>query len=124
MTDPLEDIDEDIKLMVRCVLDQTDGYHNDKDAPEEQRFRRVLGKFEDMPKPWPVYFHDATYRRKKHQRIQKLVLEDEQNRQDRMNWTQHEKSVYTLKQEVSEANRLIYDRQKKLLRLQKQPKRE
>ena len=78
MTDKLEDIDMDIKLMVRCVRDQTDGYHNEQDAPESQRYQRVLGRFEDMPKPWPVYFHDATYRRKKHERIQKLVMEARQ----------------------------------------------
>ena len=122
MIDRLEDIDNDLKLMVRCVLDQTDGYHDEKDAPEEQRYQRVQGSYEDMPKPWPIYFHDATYRQKKHERIRTLVLEDEQNRQHRMNWTKHEQTVNTMEQEVMEAKRLIFDREKKLSQLQKEPR--
>lgn len=120
MIDPLEEIDNDLKLMVRCVLDQTDGY-DEKDAPEAQPFQRIQGSFEDMPKPWPIYFHDATYRRKKHERIRTLVLEDEHNRQQRMNWTKHEQKVNNMKEEVKEAKRLIYDREKKLGELRKQP---
>jgi len=73
----LEEIHPDLRLMVNCVR----GTPDDKltgDSKQRQDFRRFPGGFEKHPPFLPVYFQDADYRRRRHERLRKLVLSDKE----------------------------------------------
>lgn len=122
MTDPLEDMHDDLKLLVRCVLNQTDAPKG-KNLPkkiETQNHQRHVGGMKASLPPWPIYFQDSDYRRRKHNLIQKLVMEDEGQRLDQLNLTEPERLVEMMIQEVREAKRLIWDRVSKIKALEKE----
>lgn len=118
----LEDITNDLKLMVQCVLNQTDAPMSG-DLPEgmdRQDHQRQVGGIAASLPPLPIYFRDEDYVRRKHASIRKLVMEDEAQRLERLNLTQPALLVETMKQEIKEAKRLMWDREAKIQALEKQ----
>jgi len=126
MTDRLEVVAEDLKLMVRCVLDQTDGTNERSktlaEDVETQHRVRIRGGLNATLAPWPIYFQDATYRRRKHLAIKRAVLQDEHDRLKRLQLTEPELELEELTQALREAKRKVYDHEKRIERLKKQHK--
>jgi Glycosyltransferase family 17 len=68
----LEDISEDLNLVVRCV----------KNAPPlkilKKKFHNpVQGGFSVLEPPFPIYFLDPEYRKKRHESLSAMVYDDE-----------------------------------------------
>ncbi|KAG7370647.1 glycosyltransferase family 17 protein [Nitzschia inconspicua] len=109
MVKPLEELSADIRLLVRCVHNETDGpIEEDADSAEKQDFQRVRGGLDTKHPVFPIYFHDEDYRRRKHDAISRLVKEDEYSRMKRLNLTAEELETNLLVQQVREARRFIW----------------
>lgn len=108
-TKPLEGLHGDIRLLVRCVYNQTDGpIHSDADPTEKQDFFRVKNGLDVSHPAFPIYFRDEDYRRRKHEAITQLVKEDERLRIQRLNLTAKELEMHELTQQIREAKRFIW----------------
>ena len=74
-TRKLEDIHEDLELVVRCA-------HNLSTKRNGTKIReRVNEGLIGTPKPWPIYFHDEDYRKRKAKSLRDEVIADEAVRQ-------------------------------------------
>ncbi len=119
MTLPLEELSRDLRLLVRCVYNQTDGpVHRGADASEKQDFGRVKGGLDTRHPVFPIYFHDEGYRRRRHESITRLVKEDESLRLKRLNLTAEDIEVNELVQQIREAKRLIWANDARVQELQ------
>ncbi|KAG7371240.1 glycosyltransferase family 17 protein [Nitzschia inconspicua] len=106
---PLEDLHVDIRLLVRCVYNETDGpINSDADYDERQDFQRVEGGLDTNHPVFPIYFHDEDYRRRKHDAISRLVKEDEYSRMKRLNLTTEELEMDVFTQRFREAKRFVW----------------
>ncbi|KAG7344388.1 glycosyltransferase family 17 protein [Nitzschia inconspicua] len=109
LTKPLEDLHADIRLLVRCVYNETDGPVNSRaNFKEKQDFRRVEGGLDTRHPVFPIYFHDEDYRRRKHDAVLRLVKEDEHSRMKRLNLTAEELEMSVLVQRFREAKRFVW----------------
>ena len=70
----LEDLHEDLAMVVGCV--------RDKRHPKSTYSPKPL--VDDDKKFRPIYFHDEAYRRKRHDAIRDMVLNDEAERDERL----------------------------------------
>ena len=120
MTKPLEELSDDIKFVVRCVYNHTDGPSGDgADPSEKQTYKRVEGGLSDGRPPFPIYFHDEDYRRRKHEAITRLIKEDEYTRKQRLNLTAEEFEMDELVQAVREAKRFMWAKEAQIEQLKK-----
>ncbi|KAG7370688.1 glycosyltransferase family 17 protein [Nitzschia inconspicua] len=109
LTKPLEDLHADIRLLVRCVYNQTDGPINSgADYEKKQDFQRVEGGLDTRHPVFPIYFYDEDYRRRKHAAILRLVNEEEYSRMERLNLTAEELEMDAFTQRFREAKRFIW----------------
>jgi Glycosyltransferase family 17 len=101
----LENIGDDLKMMVRCVQNWTDAptSGNGVNIAETQQWQRVVGGIDAALPPWPIYFMDIDYRRRKHQSVQAAVNQDELERQ--VGLKPHERNFVRLVEEAKELRR-------------------
>ena len=124
MTKPLEDLGADLRLLVRCVYNHTDGPKGpEADPAERQGYKRLEGGLSDGRPVFPIYFHDENYRRRKHEEIIKLMKEDEYTRKQRLNLTTDEVQMDELIQLVREAKRFMWAKEAQIEALKKKIKR-
>mmetsp|Transcript_5662 Transcript_5662/g.14138 ORF Transcript_5662/g.14138 Transcript_5662/m.14138 type:complete len:511 (-) Transcript_5662:351-1883(-) len=71
-TSPLEDLQSDLGVMVRCARDEPD--------PEDAEYKRVPGGFESLDPFTPIYFKDAEYRKRRQDLIHDMVIADDAQR--------------------------------------------
>ena len=118
MTLPLEELAPDLRLLVRCVYNQTDGpVQKDADVSERQDFMRVMGGLDMKHPAFPIYFQDEDYRRRRHESITRLVKEDEFFRRQRLNLTAEDLEVEELVQQMREAKRFIWAKEARVQEL-------
>ena len=91
----------------RCVKGQTDA-PNDKSLPDTQRYQRELGGVAASQPPWPIYFLDEEYRRRKHKVLEELVKEDDMQRQKRLGLKPHDIEIEKLLEEARESRRRFW----------------
>ncbi|CAB9524631.1 expressed unknown protein [Seminavis robusta] len=104
----LENIGDDLKMMVRCVQNWTDAptsKENNWHVTETQQWQREVGGLEATLKPWPIYFLDVDYRRRKHHSIQESVKWDERRRQAGMRMMASERKMERVTEEAKELKR-------------------
>ncbi|CAB9513437.1 expressed unknown protein [Seminavis robusta] len=119
MTAPLEDLHTaDLRLMVRCVRNQTDAPDDDQ-KEDHQMFARELGGVEGVLPPFPIYFMDKDYRDRKHRAIQAQVEQDEQRRRERLNLSQLERKIEDVSHQFKEARRFMWSKEAEMGNLRK-----
>lgn len=74
---PLYQLLDDLHLMYKCVLDQSDAFFP-HDATRPVPFHRIVGGFDQAQAFLPIYFYDANYRQRRHDHVRDLVLADQE----------------------------------------------
>lgn len=65
----IEEMNNDLKMMYRCVKDLKED--------QDQKWKRVVGGFENINPFYPIYFQDEDYRRRRHAFVIDMVEADD-----------------------------------------------
>lgn len=68
-TKPIHEMSNDLNMMYQCIKDNT--------PASNQFWKHIMGGYDAVQPFYPIYFQDSDYRRRRHQFVQQMVQEDE-----------------------------------------------